>query len=404
MTIKLGSLFGRHHNASVTQSPAKPSGKIGNKTVSTGTAERAPAHRSGTSLFDRFARVLSGIFDKSDSLKARVRAPGNEDSNLFVAPEMKWSFYEKAGKSCLDILTDDRQIQRHAFEVMKWKLSNDPQFQKKDGTRNFTIKSVRIENGIQIRIQQPKNITPIGRLGSIFGGANPLEKYFDLIAATGLKTSEFGKYTENEYWINTLGCGMLEVDKNVGKIFPANGKIETFNEASLFAHFLIKAKKYSLECKLFEDLKYSPSLMIGQKAEKAKILMEMEPILLRALLDMIPNEFGPSDSSVRDYGVNGVGCALLCARNDPLGAAHLLLSSPRWNRVQGDKEDALAWQDQHESRPLLPHRDLVKSSLLKFLRTLPLEQAQKLMKDEFGIHTGDRQRTWIKEVSAELTQ
>ena len=116
--------------------------------------------------------------------------------------------------------------------------------------------------------------------------------------------------------------------------------------------------------------------MIGQKAEKAKILMEMEPILLRALLDMIPNEFGPSDSSVRDYGVNGVGCALLCARNDPLGAAHLLLSSPRWNRVQGDKEDALAWQDQHESRPLLPHRDLVKSSLLKSLRTLPLEQAK----------------------------
>ena len=91
---------------------------------------------------------------------------------------MKFDFDEKAKESRIEILTDDPQMQQHAFEVLKWALSNNPRHQKKNGKPNFTIKSVPIKNGIRIRIVQP-DVRPGGHLGEICGGANPLEKYFD---------------------------------------------------------------------------------------------------------------------------------------------------------------------------------------------------------------------------------
>jgi len=224
------------------RSPENPSGKLGDRTVSQGKAERTPAPPSDNNIRKSISRFFSGLSEKFASLKAsvirllfrdnevptpphaeqqpsnatihetdRVTGPDstgktsglaeNGPDALFIPPEMKFCFDEKAKESRIEILTDDPQMQQHAFDVLNWALSNNPRHQKKDRTPNFTIKSAPIENGIQIRIQQPRNTEPRGHLGEIYGGANPLEKYFKLVAALDLKKSEMGKYLEDDYLI-----------------------------------------------------------------------------------------------------------------------------------------------------------------------------------------------------------
>jgi hypothetical protein len=140
---------------------------------------------------------------------------------------------------------------------MERALSNNPKHQRKDRKPNFTIKSVPIENGIQIRIQQPKNIPPGGRLGELYGGAILLDQYFDLVAAMHLKRSEMVKYLENDYLINVLISGNITVSKDSGQIFPSNDKFKAFNEAAILCYYLAKIGKDRLASQLFVDLKYN---------------------------------------------------------------------------------------------------------------------------------------------------
>jgi hypothetical protein len=306
--------------------PKRQSGSLAGISVSPGEAKRTPAPASDNSILKSISRFFSGLPEKFASLKASVirllfrdnevpipphaeQQPSNAaidetdhvtgpDStgktsclaekgpdDLFIPPEMKFDFDEKAKESRIEILTDDPRMQEHAFEVLKWALSNHPRHRNKDGTPNFTIKSVAIENGIQIRIKEPKNTKRDGHFGEIGGGQNPLEKYFKLVAALDFKNSEIGEYLDNEYLIKVLTSGNLGIHKeDLGNvlIYPSNSKLETFNQAALFCHYLAKIGKHSLASKLFVDLKYNTD---WQKAsdydEKIKVVKVLEADLSR---------------------------------------------------------------------------------------------------------------------------
>jgi len=317
------------------RSPENPSGKLGDRTVSQGKAERTPAPPSDNNIRKSISRFFSGLSEKFASLKASVirllfrdnevptpphaeqqasdaaihetgratSAPTGKTTDLaakgpddlFIPPEMNFHFDNKAKESCFDILIDDPQMQQHAYEVMERALSNNPLHQKKDRTPNFTIKSVAIENGIQIRIQQPKNIPRGGRLGELYGGAIPLDQYFDLVAAMHLKRSEMVKYLENDYLIDVLISGNITVSKDSGQIFPSNDKFKAFNEAAILCYYLAKIGKDRLASQLFVDLKYNTDWQKVSDCDKQiNIVKVLESDLSRLKVD-IPQVSGEKE-------------------------------------------------------------------------------------------------------------
>jgi hypothetical protein len=316
--------------------PKRPSGSLAGRRVSQGEAKRTPAPPSDNSIRKSISRFFSGLSEKFASLKASVirllfrdnevptpphaeQQPSNATihetgrdtsadptgkttdlaakgpDDLFIPPEMNFHFDNKAKESCFDILIDDPQMQQHAYEVMERALSNNPLHQKKDRTPNFTIKSVAIENGIQIRIQQPKNIPRGGRLGELYGGAIPLDQYFDLVAAMHLKRSEMVKYLENDYLIDVLISGNITVSKDSGQIFPSNDKFKAFNEAAILCYYLAKIGKDRLASQLFVDLKYNTDWQKVSDCDKQiNIVKVLESDLSRLKVD-IPQVSGEKE-------------------------------------------------------------------------------------------------------------